>query len=361
MEKNIKKIVRNDETDNSSGLLRVVLRGSGQVMFQNNAWTGLFFLIGIFWGSYHSGHGAVAWGALLGLIVSTLTGYILGLKARDGEQGLWGFNGILLGCAFPTFVGNTAWMWVALVLFAMMTTFVRTGLNNVMSKWKVNSLTFPFVLCTWIFLAAARAMHAVPPAYMSVPSLPSAFVSGESLYILDLLAYWLRGISQVFFVDSWITGILFLIGLLISSRWAALWAAVGSAFALLVAILFKTAGADVTQGLYSFSAVLTAIALATVFYKPGFLSALWALFGIAMTVFVQAAMNVMLAPLGLATLTAPFCITAWLFLLPLVKIDEIEHPDHSNWYVENKRHLACGRVRRERREAERMERQRQNA
>ena len=27
-----------------------LLRGAGQVMFQNNAWTGFFFLIGIFWG-----------------------------------------------------------------------------------------------------------------------------------------------------------------------------------------------------------------------------------------------------------------------------------------------------------------------
>lgn len=342
----MKKIVRTDDAESSSGLLRVVLRGSGQVMFQNNAWTGLFFLIGIFWGAYHSGNGAVAWGALLGLIVSTLTGYILGLTARDGEQGLWGFNGILVGCAFPTFVGNTPWMWVALILFAMLSTFVRTGFNNIMAKWKVNSFTFPFVFCTWIFLAAARAMHAIPPAHMGVPSLPAAFVSGESLRFADLAVYWLKGIAQVFLIDSWITGILFLIGLLISSRWAALWAAVGSAFALLVAILFKASGADVAQGLYGFSAVLTAIALATVFYKPGFRSALWALFGIAMTVFVQASMNIFLGPWGLATLTGPFCVTTWLFLLPLIKFDDVEHPDHSNWYVENKRHLACRRMKR---------------
>ena len=325
--------------DNPSGLVKVILRGAGQVMFQNSAWTGLLFLAGIFWGSYAAGHGIVAWGALLGLAVSTLTGYILGLPARDGEQGLWGLYGVLVGCAFPTFVGNTAWMWIALILFAMMSTFVRTGFNNVMAKWKVNSFTFPFVFCTWIFLAAARAMHAIPPAHMSEPMLPSVFIAGQSLRFADLLVYWLKGVAQVFFIDSWVTGILFLIGLFLSSRWAALWAAVGSAVALLTAILMKASGADVTQGLYGFSAVLTAIALATVFYKPGFASSLWALFGIVMTVFVQAAMNVMLEPLGLATLTGPFCVATWLFLLPLIKFDDVEHPDHSNWYAENKRHL----------------------
>ncbi|MDE6570043.1 MAG: urea transporter, partial [Alistipes sp.] len=36
---------------------KTLLRGAGQVMFQNIAWTGLFFLIGIFWGGYHEGLG----------------------------------------------------------------------------------------------------------------------------------------------------------------------------------------------------------------------------------------------------------------------------------------------------------------
>ena len=340
MKKSIEKKINPEDNEHSSSLLRVILRGAGQVMFQNNAWTGLLFIVGIFWGACHAGTYAVGWGALLGLVVSTLTGYILGFPARDGEQGLWGFNGILVGCAFPTFVGNTTWMWVALILFSMMSTFVRAGFNNIMAKWKVNSFTFPFVFSTWIFLAAARAMHALPPDYMSHPSLPADFASGLSLHFTDLILYWLRGIAQVFLIDSWITGIIFLLALLVSSRWAALWAAIGSAFALLISILLGTSGHDVSQGLYSYSAVLTAIALATVFYKPGFLSALWALFGIAMTVFIQAAMNIFLEPYGMAALTGPFCVTTWLFLLPLVKIDNNEHPDHSNWYVENKRHLS---------------------
>lgn len=80
----------------------MLLRGAGQVMFQRNAWTGLLFLCGIFWGAYAGGHGAVAWGALLGLVAATAAGSVLRLPQRDGDDGLWGFNGILVGCAFPT-------------------------------------------------------------------------------------------------------------------------------------------------------------------------------------------------------------------------------------------------------------------
>ena len=58
----------------SLDFLKILLRGTGQVMFQNNVWTGLLFFIGIFWGAYAEKAGVVAWGALLGVGVSTLAG-----------------------------------------------------------------------------------------------------------------------------------------------------------------------------------------------------------------------------------------------------------------------------------------------
>lgn len=316
----------------SIDFLATLLRGAGQVMFQNNSWTGLFFLIGIFWGSYQEGLGLVAWGALLGLVVSTVTGRLLGLPDDEGRNGLWGFNGILVGCAFPTFLGNTVWMWLALVLCAALTTWVRAGFNRVMAPWKVNSFTFPFVFSTWIFLLAARAMHGLPPVRLSDPTLPAAFTAAEHFGFIDWIVWWLKGIAQVFLIDSWITGIFFLVGLAVSNLRAALWAAVGSAAALCIALALGASGADVSSGLYGFSAVLTAIALATVFYKPNLRSAVWALLGICVTVFIQAGMNMLLAPVGIATLTAPFCIATWLFLLPLIRFDETEQVDHTDWH-----------------------------
>ncbi len=86
---------------------RTLFRGIGQVMFQDSMWTGILFTIGIFWGAYEEGIGIVAWGLLLGAIVSTLTGYILQLPDTKGGQGLWGFNGCLVGCAFHGFVRDS--------------------------------------------------------------------------------------------------------------------------------------------------------------------------------------------------------------------------------------------------------------
>ncbi|MBP3425305.1 MAG: urea transporter [Rikenellaceae bacterium] len=314
-------------------MVRSLFRGVGQVMFQGNGWTGALFLIGIFWGSYASDAGYVAWGALLGVVVSTLTGFILGLPKSQGFQGLWGFNGVLVGCAFPTFMGATPLMWIALVLCAAMTTWVRVALNNVMKPWKVNSFTFPFVLCTWIFLLAAHVMGGLPPTHMDTPAFPSEMPSHVTPGLWPMVKYWLRGISQVFLIDSWVAGLLMVLGLLVSNRWAALWAVVGSAVALSVALLYRAPGMDVEGGLYGFSSVLTGIALGATFYHVNLRSALWALLGVIVTVFFQAAIDVLLTPLGVAALTSPFCIVTWLFLLPLFKFNQSkeEDEDHSSW------------------------------
>lgn len=311
--------------------IRTMLKGAGQVMFQGNTMTGLFFLLGILWGAIAEGRPSVMVGALVGLITSTLTGYLLNQPDNDGKEGLWGFNGILVGCAFPTFLGNTPQMWFALILCAALTTWVRTGFNNVMAPWKTNSFTFPFVFCTWIFLLASRMLQGMPPESLSAPELTQHWDAHVELSLGTILIYWLKGISQVFLINSWVTGILFLIGLYLSNKWAALWASIGSMVSLLTVLYFHGAGNDIVNGLYGFSPVLTAIALGCTFYRPNLRTAIWTLLGVLVTVFIQAGMDILMLPFGIPTLTAPFCIATWLFLLPMYAFDE-KTPNHSHWH-----------------------------
>lgn len=313
------------------GSIRDLLRGSGQVMFQQSAWTGLIFLAGIFWGAYQANAPQVAWGALVGLISSTLAGWLLGEHIEDGIDGLWGFNGILVGCAFPTFLANVPLMWVSLCCCAMLTTWMRRGFNNVTAQFKINSLTFPFVFCTWVFLLSARVLTATPLADMDTPALIIR-IGGEIDWSISAFAiYWLKGISQVFLINNWITGIIFLVGLAVCNIWSAIYAAGASALALLVAVAFAADPADVTAGLFGFSPVLTGIALGTTFYKVNWKSALWAAAGVIATVFIQAGMDTLMLPWGMPTLTAPFCIATWMFLLPLYKLDDTTTPDMTTW------------------------------
>ena len=291
-------------------------RGAAQVMFQDNPWTGLLFIIGIFAGSYIEGMPVVAWGALAGLVTSTLAGMFFRFPTADGRDGLWGFNGILVGCALPTFLEPTIWMWIALVICAALTTWVRTGMNNIRPPWRISSFTFPFVFCTWCFLLAGREFMGMPGVHMSKPAIDYTIAPIVCHNVLDFGIYWLKGIAQVFLIDSWLTGLLFLIGLAIASWRAALWGALSSLIALCMALLWQGQGSSIIGGLYGFSAVLTGIALGATFWRPTLRNSLMAAFGVAVTVFVQAAMNALFAPIGLASLTAPFCVATWLFMLP---------------------------------------------
>jgi urea transporter len=67
-----------------------VLRGFGQVMFQNSPITGLFFLIGLFVGGWDFGTYA-----LLACVVSTGTAYWLGIPQGAIGSGLYGYNAVL--------------------------------------------------------------------------------------------------------------------------------------------------------------------------------------------------------------------------------------------------------------------------
>lgn len=307
-----------------------VLNGAGQVMFQQSPWTGLLFLAGIFWGAYECHTPAVAWGAVVGLIASYIAGALLEPDAKGGDAGLWGFNGILVGCAFPTFLEDTWLMWAALIFCSMLSTWVRTGLNNLMAPFKINSLTFPFVMLTWIFLLSSHMLGGMSPSGLSTPELTEHFSAELSTGFGDLVIYWLKGIAQVFLINSWVTGIFFLVALAVCSRWAAFWGAMGSAISLALAILFKADGADIANGLFGFSPVLTGIAIGCTFFSPNVKSAAWAVVAIVATFFVQAGMDVVMMPFGLPTLTGPFCVTTWLFLLPLYQFSK-GGDMHSAW------------------------------
>ena len=84
-----------------------VLRGSGQVMFQNNSYAGLLFLFGIACNSL-----VLASAALLGTISSTLAALALGADRQMVRSGMFGFNGGLVGIAlaFVSCVGLSSLM-----------------------------------------------------------------------------------------------------------------------------------------------------------------------------------------------------------------------------------------------------------
>lgn len=292
-----------------------VLRGCSQVMFQNNPLTGLLFFIAIFVGAWEEGLPQVAFGCLLGTAAATLSAAWLVDDRAALRTGLYGYNGCLVGAALPTFLLPSAWLWIGVIFSSAISVIVTVGLNRLLRTWKIAALTAPFVLTTWTVLLASypfsHLRHVrLPPA--AIPADGAVFNPHPDL--AEVLSGALHGVSQVFLCSSVSGGVLLLLGLAVSSPRAM---ALGFFGALLAVITALAIGADpqaVFAGLYAFSAVLTAVALGSVFNPPGRRVLIYTLLGVIFTVLVQGAFNTLLAPLGMPSLTMPFVIASWLFL-----------------------------------------------
>jgi len=291
------------------------LRGIGQVMFQDNPLTGAIFLAAIAWGSIAAGAPAVLIGGVVAVVAATLAALWLRVDGAALRSGIYGYNAVLVGLALPTFLPAGPLLWLYVLLGAVVSVVATRATAEAGKPFAVAALTFPFVLVTWLMLLASHGFSAVSAPVAIEPAVLPIAESNP----LDAIAFFgavLKSISQVFLKASFVSAILFVIGLAVNSVAAALFAVAGAIVAVAFAHLFGAESELVTGGLFGFSPVLTAVALGTVFYRPSGRVALYALVGTLFTVVAQAATNAALAPIGIPSLTAPFVLTTWLFLLP---------------------------------------------
>ena len=295
----------------------VALRGVGQVMFMDNPLTGVLFVAAIVWGAVSVGAPLIALAGILAVLVATATALLPGFDRAAWRAGLYGYNGVLVGLALATFLAPGPLLFVFVIIGAALSVVVTRAVGHFLKPYGVAGLTFGFVLTTWLLLLASHGFAGLPasglpgasltgvaPVVASDPLAPAAFLSGVAL-----------SISQVFLKDSIGAAVLFLAGLAVASRAAALLALGGAVIAVIVAHLAGAESDLVTGGLLGFSPVLTAVALGVVFGKPTPAGLGVAAFATVATVIAQAAFNAALAPLALPALTMPFVLVTWLFLL----------------------------------------------
>ena len=309
-----------------SKILRFIdinLRGAGQVMFQNNPWSGALFLAALGWGSFAAGVPHVAIGGLSALVAATLTRSCLRADETSLRSGLHCYNAILTGLALTYFLGPGILVWAYAVLGGVVSAIAMLGPVNAVKPWSVPAHTYPFVLTTWILLLATHGFSglsgvALPSSNVVTPLDP---VASDPLKVVDFLDGVFHSISQVFFKGNAVSAILLVAGLGVNSLAAAAFAVGGAVLAVIAAHLFGVESELITSGLQGFSPVLTTIALGTVFYRPSVRVAIFAALGTVATVIAQSALNVALTPMALPPLSAPFDLVAWMFFLPRKCLD----------------------------------------
>lgn len=265
----------------------IVGRGLGQVMFQNNAVSGLLMLVGIACNSW-----LLALLALLGNFVGTVTAFFSGYSKEDIEDGLYGFNGTLVGIAVGVFMEPGVASLLLLVAGSMLSTWIA----RVFAYQKLlPGFTAPFILAVWLLQALCRGWF---------PSLLSSSVMPE-----ETAADWFRAFSlnigQVMFQGGTVlSGLFFLAGILLNSRVHALYTVWGALLPLGMVWMVGSDYAAFNAGLLGYNAVLCAIALG----DRSWAGAAWATLSVTLSVLLQ----VWGMSLGMTTLTAPFVVSVWI-------------------------------------------------
>lgn len=269
-------------------LLLVIGRGIGQVMFQNNALSGLLMLAGLLLSSWQAAALAVA-----GNAVGTLTAHLLNYDRTALRNGLYGFNGTLVGIAVGVFMPLTP---LTLLLMA-----VAAALSTLLARafalwWRLPGFTAPFILAVWALLAAC---HAFMPAALlpAAPAAPEAAFSFPRAFALSIGQVMFQGTTAL-------TALLFLAGILVHSVRSALLAVFGAALAVAAAWAAGADNAMLNAGLAGYNAVLAAMA-----FSGGWRQTL---LPAAVAALLSTALQAAALRFGIVTLTAPFVVAVWL-------------------------------------------------
>lgn len=245
----------------------IILRGLGQITLQENAATGLLFLIGIFYVSVLMGLGAI-----LAVCCGTITAKLLGYEKTEIEQGLYGFSAALVGVALLLYFKPVFDVWLLVIIGSVAAAVIQHSFI----KRKIPVFTLPFVLVTWAILFLVGRFY---PNVNAVSANISTPMSQDFTFAL-------RGFGEVIFQGSVVSGSLFFIAVFINSPVAALYGLAGAVMAASLSAFFSAPVADVGMGLFSYNAVLCAIVFAEDKIKAG----IWFLISVVLAVVIGLAM-----------------------------------------------------------------------
>jgi urea transporter len=288
-------------------LIAISLKGFSQVLLVGNSISGLLILIGI---TLHSP--VLGLMAFLSSIVGTITGKYCGGDRLLIRNGIYGFNAILCGISTILFLNGDKRWFIALFAAALAALSLNM-LTKVLDKWNVTVLTIPFVFITWIGLLIAYRVdtrYMDPDFVISSPAMWNLRVEGSPTLLVGMI----KGIGEVFVIDSLWTGSLILLALFWVGWRFGLYAIIGTFVSWLTAYFIGADTHSLNLGLYNYNAVLTIIAVSLVFNKNPKKMPYTGIIAAMLTVPITAGLELLLDPLGLPALTFPFIVCSWLFI-----------------------------------------------
>lgn len=286
--------------------IRIVLKNISQVLLLNNAWTGLFILLGLFIGSWKVGVMALI-ASVIALLLAKRTNY----SEEEINTGLSGFNPVLTAIALTLFL-VPKWYSLIIILVAIIITMpIGSAFREFFKPFGVPMLTMPYVFVSWLILLMSFQFKFVNA---DVNILPNAIQEIQfSGHHIQFINAFLSGFSEIFLLKSVLAGTLILIGIFIASRKAGVYAIVANLIGFLAVIVLGANHDQINEGLFGYNVILTVLALGIAF-RTRIQRPISIVLGILLTVVIHAGMTTLLTPYGLPVFTLPFIFATWIML-----------------------------------------------
>ncbi|MGW7953408.1 urea transporter [Staphylococcus xylosus] len=298
--------------------VRIILKNIAQVLLLDNAWTGLFILLGLFVGNWKVGIMALA-ASVIALLLAKRTNY----SQEEINTGLAGFNPVLTAIALTLFL-VPEWYSILIAFIAIVITMpIGSAFREFFKPFGVPMLTMPYVFVSWIILLMSFQFKFVNADVNILPdTVQEIQFSGHSIHFINA---FLSGFSEIFLLKSIMAGLLILIGIFIASRKAGLFAIVANLIGFTAVLVLGANHDQINDGLFGYNVILTVLALGVAF-RTRIQRYVSIVLGILLTVVLHAGMTTLLTPFGLPVFTLPFIIATWtmLFAGNQMKVQQID-------------------------------------
>lgn len=260
-----------------------------------------------------------------GVTTSTLAASVGGLDRQALGDGLYGYNGALVGCAVSVFlhplpatamtptmdlptvmaspevINGASWALASTVMGASIAPYLSVGLKEAMGG--VPQWTVAFNLVALGALLRTKPFAATPTGEAA----EAATSTFDQLATMAVLEAPLRGVSQIFVVDSSLTGAAVVGGTALYSPGLAGHLLLGSAVGSLTGYTLCDAPIDeITCGLWGYNSALTSMGVGAFFVHSPRTLAL-SVGGAAATAGAFGALKVVFGMADAPCLTLPFC------------------------------------------------------
>jgi len=283
-----------------------------------------FFSILIFCVSFFSP--TIGYAGLLSVVISVITGYLLGFDKFQLKTGLYSYSALLFGLGFANNFEIGLAFYLLLIIGAILSTLLSVAITAKLYSKNIPGLSLAFIFTTWVLILSSKQFAGIGLTQSHIYWVNETYAIGgntllnfiqkfENLKLLPIVAGFLKSLSAIIFQANILAGIILSIGLFIESRISFFLVILG----YVIAIIFSQLMGGFNSGVLSYynmgtNFMLVSLALGGFYLLPSWRSILWLFITVPITYLFVFGLGTFTNSFGLPVFSMPFCITVILFL-----------------------------------------------